>query len=160
MASIIENVARSQVLDESYHYIYFNHMNLALKSSLKKKAPPPPQPLPWSHTLVARPLTYVVFTPPPQFIHPSAMLRWSTGQPSHLSSARPQGTIVGSPPNALSSTDIAEVMSFVEAIHSDFSTSPDLREVRRAARRWFRDPGPARVCGGVVCTLCTRRCLL
>eukprot|EP01064_Diplonema_japonicum_P018682 TRINITY_DN27377_c0_g1_i1.p1 TRINITY_DN27377_c0_g1~~TRINITY_DN27377_c0_g1_i1.p1 ORF type:complete len:482 (+),score=91.33 TRINITY_DN27377_c0_g1_i1:25-1446(+) len=35
--SITQNITRSIVWDEAYQYIYFNRMNLALKSSLKRK---------------------------------------------------------------------------------------------------------------------------
>eukprot|EP01059_Diplonema_ambulator_P003214 TRINITY_DN12888_c0_g1_i3.p1 TRINITY_DN12888_c0_g1~~TRINITY_DN12888_c0_g1_i3.p1 ORF type:complete len:471 (+),score=91.88 TRINITY_DN12888_c0_g1_i3:85-1497(+) len=36
-SSITQNITRSIVWDEAYQYIYFNRMNLALKSSLKRK---------------------------------------------------------------------------------------------------------------------------
>eukprot|EP00993_Chasmostoma_nieuportense_P000765 NODE_1702_length_1408_cov_37.103044_g1616_i0.p1 GENE.NODE_1702_length_1408_cov_37.103044_g1616_i0~~NODE_1702_length_1408_cov_37.103044_g1616_i0.p1 ORF type:complete len:439 (+),score=133.73 NODE_1702_length_1408_cov_37.103044_g1616_i0:82-1398(+) len=74
--AVTDHVSRSPLFDETYQYIYFNRMNLALKSSLRKR-----------------------------------------------------GTIVGSPLSAVSTTDISELMHFIESMHSDLQTMEGLKEV-------------------------------
>jgi hypothetical protein len=77
VAAVLERVGRTDTgTEEVYQYIYFNHMNLALKSTLKKK-----------------------------------------------------GALIQSNATSRSSTDIPELMGYIESMHADFLRFGDLKEV-------------------------------